>query len=568
MLDEEVLMKRILIALVIALTLAGCFPAEPSSYRDIINTPANQTVVLPQFPQAVSVDVIDDIDSSILGPQEMIVRILYPNDSYITAVLQFNVIDEEPPTIVLVGGDNIIADVNQPWVDPGYVVQDNHSTDPIVEIFLIQEDGSLFTTNATGSYQITYRATDDSGNEAIAVRTVTVADISAPRLIKAEDVLVFVGDRPVEPQLIYKDNLDSNAEISVTYSAEFSNVVLIPGIIDAAVTLQDRSGNSEEYPLTIRVIENPSLLFNRLRLIDVGIIEGDLVEILSEYETYAIFPQSLLKEIRALFLRESNDSLLGGLNFAASLNAYDTVLATSLEVLNIDNAVDVITVLSEAVQFYQTSRGETLSKERLDELIDQLISSQQYIEPDEVALALEFQLERFRIRLHRSQVDLPGIQEYDWFLDRLDALESNLSSSYIDQSNENFLTWISSYENDQTSFYLLRQTLGNQRYELLITSSGNEIQLKAMTDTGFTIVAIRREANIIPLVDGEIRFDIHGDRDQFEVLKVIANGQGSLFLDRNSEIDFEIPITAPKEIELQRFIERLVVLQIRSKRDT
>lgn len=562
-------MKRILIALVIALTLAGCFPAEPSSYRDIINTPANQTVVLPQFPQAVSVDVIDDIDSSILGPQEMIVRILYPNDSYITAVLQFNVIDEEPPTIVLVGGDNIIADVNQPWVDPGYVVQDNHSTDPIVEIFLIQEDGSLFTTNATGSYQITYRATDDSGNEAIAVRTVTVADISAPRLIKAEDVLVFVGDTPVEPQLIYKDNLDSNAEISVTYSAEFSNVVLIPGIIDAAVTLQDRSGNSEEYPLTIRVIENPSLLFNRLRLIDVGIIEGDLVEILSEYETYAIFPQSRLKEIRALFLRESNDSLLGGLNFAASLNAYDTVLATSLEVLNIDNAVDVITVLSEAVQFYQTSRGETLSKERLDELIDQLISSQQYIEPaDEVALALEFQLERFRIRLHRSQVDLPGIQEYDWFLDRLDALESNLSSSYIDQSNENFLTWISSYENDQTSFYLLRQTLGNQRYELLITSSGNEIQLKAMTDTGFTIVAIRREANIIPLVDGEIRFDIHGDRDQFEVLKVIANGQGSLFLDRNSEIDFEIPITAPKEIELQRFIERLVVLQIRSKRDT
>lgn len=561
-------MKRILIALVIALTLAGCFPAESSSYRDIINTPANQTVVLPQFPQAVSVDVIDDIDSSILGPQEMIVRILYPNDSYITAVLQFNVIDEEPPTIVLVGGDNIIADVNQPWVDPGYVVQDNHSTDPIVEIFLIQEDGSLFTTNATGSYQITYRATDDSGNEAIAVRTVTVADISAPRLIKAEDVLVFVGDRPVEPQLIYKDNLDSNAEISVTYSAEFSNVVLIPGIIDAAVTLQDRSGNSEEYPLTIRVIENPSLLFNRLRLIDVGIIEGDLVEILSEYETYAIFPQSRLKEIRALFLRESNDSLLGGLNFAASLNAYDTVLATSLEVLNIDNAVDVITVLSEAVQFYQTSRGETLSKERLDELIDQLISSQQYIEPDEVALALEFQLERFRIRLHRSQVDLPGIQEYDWFLDRLDALESNLSSSYIDQSNENFLTWISSYENDQTSFYLLRQTLGNQRYELLITSSGNEIQLKAMTDTGFTIVAIRREANIIPLVDGEIRFDIHGDRDQFEVLKVIANGQGSLFLDRNSEIDFEIPITAPKEIELQRFIERLVVLQIRSKRDT
>lgn len=561
-------MKRILIALVIALTLAGCFPAESSSYRDIINTPANQTVVLPQFPQAVSVDVIDDIDSSILGPQEMIVRILYPNDSYITAVLQFNVIDEEPPTIVLVGGDNIIADVNQPWVDPGYVVQDNHSTDPIVEIFLIQEDGSLFTTNATGSYQITYRATDDSGNEAIAVRTVTVADISAPRLIKAEDVLVFVGDRPVEPQLIYKDNLDSNAEISVTYSAEFSNVVLIPGIIDAAVTLQDRSGNSEEYPLTIRVIENPSLLFNRLRLIDVGIIEGDLVEILSEYETYAIFPQSRLKEIRALFLRESNDSLLGGLNFAASLNAYDTVLATSLEVLNIDNAVDVITVLSEAVQFYQTSRGETLSKERLDELIDQLISSQQHIEPDEVALALEFQLERFRIRLHRSQVDLLGIQEYDWFLDRLDALESNLSSSYIDQSNENFLTWISSYENDQTSFYLLRQTLGNQRYELLITSSGNEIQLKAMTDTGFTIVAIRREANIIPLVDGEIRFDIHGDRDQFEVLKVIANGQGSLFLDRNSEIDFEIPITAPKEIELQRFIERLVVLQIRSKRDT
>lgn len=561
-------MNRSLIALVITLTLAGCFPAESSSYRGIINTPANQTVVLPQFPQAVSVDVIEDIDSSILGPQEMIVRILYPNDSYITAVLQFNVIDEEPPTIVLVGGDNIVADVNQLWVDPGYVVQDNHSTDPIVEISLLQEDGSLFTTNASGTYQITYRATDDSGNEAIAVRIVTVADISAPRLISAEDVVVFVGDRPVLPRLIYEDNLDSNADISVTYSEEFSLFVSTPGIIDAVVTLQDRSGNSEEYPLTIRVIETPSLLFNRLRLIDVGIVEGDLAEILSEYETYAIFPQSRLREIRALFLRESNDSLLGGLNFAVSLNAYDTVLSTSLEVLNTDDSEDVITLLSQAVQFYQTSMGGILSKERLNELIDQLISSQQYVAPDDVALALEFQLERFRIRLHRSQVDLRGIQEYDLFLDRLDAIESYLSSSYIDQSNEYFLTWISSYENDQTSFSLLRQTLGNQNYELLITSSANEVQVAAITNTGFTIIAIIREANVIPLVDGEVRFDVRVDRDQFEVLKAIAYGQGLLLLDRNSEFDFEISLTAQEELELQRFIERLVVLQIRSKRDT
>ncbi len=552
---------------IVIFVLIGCSPSLSPSPKDVIPTPVNQDVVLPNFRQATSVEILEDIDSSVLGYQTMIVRINLPNDSYMTAVLEFDVVDEEPPTISLIEGESIVADVNRPWVEPGYIVQDNHSSDPTVDISFLQEDGGIFTTSIPGVYQITYEATDSSGNKAIAIRTVTVEDISPPVLISAEEVVIFVGDRPSLPRITYQDNFDAREEIIVTYSESIFLPAARLGLLEAFVTLEDLSGNRKEYPLSVRVIETPTMLFERLRMISMGAGEGDITSVISEYESYTIFPQVFLRELDALFSQDFNEFFIGGLDTAISLNAYDVVLSTSLEYLKTDSNLDVVSALSAAVEYYQ-STSVTLSQTQLDSLIDHLVISSNYMESVEVERAIEHQLEQYRVRLDRSIVNLSNIQNYDRFMDRLDSVALIVSTSYVNQSYENFLIWISNYENDQSIFTLLRRTPANQRYEVRFSSSNQSVQIQATTDTGFTVVGISRDSAMIRLVDGSTQFDVQFDLDQFDQLIDLAFTKGAILLDRNTEIDYEIQLTNQEEADLQRFVERLIVEQIRQKRDT
>jgi hypothetical protein len=209
-----------------------------------------------------------------------------------------------------------------------------------------------------------------------------------------------------------------------------------------------------------------------------------------------------------------------------------------------------------------------LSQTQLDSLIDHLVISSNYIESVEVARAIEHQLEQYRVRLDRSIVNLSNIQNYDRFMDRLDSVASIVSTSYVNQSYENFLIWISNYENDQSIFTLLRRTPANQRYEVRFSSSNQSVQIQATTDTGFTVVGISRDSAMIRLVDGSTQFNVQFDLDQFDQLIDLAFTKGAILLDRNTEIDYDIQLTNQEEADLQRFVERLIVEQIRQKRDT
>lgn len=76
--------------------------------------------------------------------------------------------DNEAPLLTLVGNVSMTVYMNTVFQDPGYQVKDNCSSDVVVT-----QEGRV-DTSKIGTYSITYRAVDQSGNESKQTRVVTV----------------------------------------------------------------------------------------------------------------------------------------------------------------------------------------------------------------------------------------------------------------------------------------------------------------------------------------------------------------------------------------------------------
>lgn len=79
------------------------------------------------------------------------------------------VLDQTPPQLELNPGIDTIV-VGQTWDDSGVIVTDNS-----LEIITAEVSGNV-DTSTTGTYQITYTATDSSGNTNQIIRYVTVVE--------------------------------------------------------------------------------------------------------------------------------------------------------------------------------------------------------------------------------------------------------------------------------------------------------------------------------------------------------------------------------------------------------
>jgi len=82
--------------------------------------------------------------------------------------------DNVPPVFSLKGNAKMIWEVLNPWVDPGYNVNDTCSGVDTVNITGTVDGSKL------GVYQLEYTAYDKAGNSAVLTREVTVADTSDP----------------------------------------------------------------------------------------------------------------------------------------------------------------------------------------------------------------------------------------------------------------------------------------------------------------------------------------------------------------------------------------------------
>lgn len=113
---------------------------------------------------------VDDNPVDVNVPDEYIVRYYYTveDDTY-TCERLVVVADIEPPTIVLNPGVDTVL-IGSDWEDAGVTVTDNVS---LAEDIIIETEGDV-NTEAAGTYQIHYMATDEAGNQTLITRIVTV----------------------------------------------------------------------------------------------------------------------------------------------------------------------------------------------------------------------------------------------------------------------------------------------------------------------------------------------------------------------------------------------------------
>ena len=193
------------------------------------------------------------------------------------------VADTEPPTLALLGDASITLPLFQSFTDPGYEVSDVCDTDVTVTV-----TGSV-DVNSSGSYTLTYTATDAAGNSAVAERSIQVfnsapmADAGADQTIECvvnlSDV-VLDGSASSDPDgtsLTYSWTLAGQTTASAQ-TAESFTASLAPGTHTYTLVVSDgEASSSDEVTITIIADTEPPILS----------LSGDNPAALNRYETYA-----------------------------------------------------------------------------------------------------------------------------------------------------------------------------------------------------------------------------------------------------------------------------------------
>jgi hypothetical protein len=107
-----------------------------------------------------------NVDTSVIDIYQIIYTYDFEEETY-SIVRYVAVLDQTPPVLSLNPGIDTVS-VNGTWLDAGVEVSDN--SEGIVEISIT---GSV-DTSTIGTYEITYEATDSSGNTSSIIRYVNI----------------------------------------------------------------------------------------------------------------------------------------------------------------------------------------------------------------------------------------------------------------------------------------------------------------------------------------------------------------------------------------------------------
>ena len=158
-----------------------------------------------------------------------------------------NVVDRIAPVITIAGDNPAEVELGTTYTDAGASASDLSTVSLVT-------DTSNVDTDISGSYTVTYTATDASGNSSTATRTVNVVDTTAP-------TITIIGDNPatVEYKLPYTDAGASASDLSSFTLTTTSDVNTdISGSYTVTYTATDASGNSSTATRTVNVVDSVS----------------------------------------------------------------------------------------------------------------------------------------------------------------------------------------------------------------------------------------------------------------------------------------------------------------------
>lgn len=166
-----------------------------------------------------------------------------------TCTTTLTVVDETPPTIILMGANTLVVECHAPFADPGAT-----AIDLCAGSVAVNSSGAV-DRGTPGSYTITYSATDLSGNTATATRTVHVVDMAAPviTLNGANPLTVPCRTPFTDPGATASDACADSLAVEVSGSVDVNT----PGDYILTYTASDPSGNTTSATRTVTVTACP-----------------------------------------------------------------------------------------------------------------------------------------------------------------------------------------------------------------------------------------------------------------------------------------------------------------------
>ena len=155
------------------------------------------------------------------------------------------------PVITLTNGTSISLNKGKDFVDPGFTAVDECDGDITSAVTV---EGSV-DGHTYGTYTLTYRVTDSSGNVGEVKRTVRIADLTAPVItLKGEQsTYIKVGTAYTDPGFTCSDNIDGDltAKVSVSGGVDTSKM----GINTITYTVTDSFGNTQTVKRSVYVYQ-------------------------------------------------------------------------------------------------------------------------------------------------------------------------------------------------------------------------------------------------------------------------------------------------------------------------
>ena len=159
------------------------------------------------------------------------------------------------PTITLKGKKNSSINKGKDYSDPGFTAIDDVDGDITDQVTVEGTvDGKTY-----GTYTLTYRVSDASGNASEIKRTVKVADVSAPviKLKGAASSYIKVGTKYKDPGFTASDNIDGDMTDKVSVSGSVNTSKMGSNYI--TYTVKDEYGNKTSVTRSVFVYEKQAV---------------------------------------------------------------------------------------------------------------------------------------------------------------------------------------------------------------------------------------------------------------------------------------------------------------------
>ena len=193
----------------------------------------------------VTVTYSGTVNTDVLGLYTITYTASDSSGNTATASKMVQVIDTTAPVLVVTGASTVSTELGETYIDAGATATDLSGTINVITTGTVDDD-------EVGTYVLTYIATDSSGNESTATRTVNVVDTTAP-------VLTVAGDATVSSELgdTYTDAGATATDVSgpitvVTTGSVDTDTV---GTYTLTYTATDPSDNSTTGTRTVNVVD-------------------------------------------------------------------------------------------------------------------------------------------------------------------------------------------------------------------------------------------------------------------------------------------------------------------------